>query len=87
VQHSGDQLAQNECLGLTVTCGNLMNALIPEPADLELMPDAAKTSEALVAKLDSTSTLEAIQVRASTVTPFMEEILQFRPSSHWGINE
>jgi hypothetical protein len=64
-----------------------MNALIPEPADLELMTDAAKTSGALVAELDSTSTLEAIEVRASTVTPFMKEILQFRPSSHWGINE
>jgi hypothetical protein len=64
-----------------------MNALIPEPADLEVVPDAAKTAGALVAKLDSTFTLEAIQVRASTITPFMEDILQFRPSSHWGINE
>jgi len=37
--------------------------------------------------VDSASILDAVQVRASTLTPVSEEILHFRPSSHWGINE
>jgi hypothetical protein len=66
---------------------DLMDTLIPYSAELGLVPDAAKVSEAMVADLDSASLLEAIQVRASTLTPVIEEILHFRPSSHWGINE
>jgi len=64
-----------------------MNALIPDQAGLELIPDVANADEALVAELDSVAILEAIQVRASTLTPVMEEILQLRPPSHFGINE
>jgi hypothetical protein len=64
-----------------------MNLLIPDPAGLELLPDTAKAVEALVAELDSVAILQAIQARVSTLTPVMEEILQFRPPSHFGINE
>jgi hypothetical protein len=64
-----------------------MNALIPDLAGLELIPDVANAIEALVAELDSVAILEAIQARASTLTPVMEKILQFRPPSHFGINE
>lgn len=35
----------------------------------------------------SASTIEAIQLRAETVTPLLKEILHSRPSPHWGINE
>lgn len=65
-----------------------MNTLITSgPAELELIPEAAKTSEAVAAEQDSASISEAIEVRASSLTPVMDEILQSRPSSHWGINE
>jgi hypothetical protein len=64
-----------------------MNALIPDLAGLELIPDVANAVEALVAESDSVAILEAIQARASTLTPVMEEILQLRPPSHFGINE
>jgi hypothetical protein len=65
-----------------------MNALIADPPELELMPDAAKASEeAVVAEQNSASVLESIRVRESTLTSVMERILEFRPSSHWGINE
>jgi hypothetical protein len=66
---------------------DLMHPLIPDPAELELMLDAAKGSEAVVAELDSAFMLEAIPVPESTLTPVMEKILQTRPSSCWGINE
>lgn len=64
-----------------------MDALIPSSAELGRVSDAAKASAAVVAELDSASILEAIRVRVSALTPVMEEILHFRPSSHWGINE
>jgi hypothetical protein len=64
-----------------------MNELSPALAELRLLPEAVKSCEAIVAVLDSGSILEAIQIRASTLTPVSEEVLRFRPSSHWGINE
>jgi hypothetical protein len=64
-----------------------VNPLIPEPTGLEPSPDTAKAVEALVAEMDSVAILAAIQARASTLTPVMEKILQFRPPSHFGINE
>jgi hypothetical protein len=64
-----------------------MNALIADPAELELRPEAAKAPEAVMAEPTPASILEPIRVRESTLTPVMERILQFRPSSHWGINE
>jgi hypothetical protein len=64
-----------------------MNPLIPDPARLELTPDVVNAVEALVAEIDTTAILAAIQSRESTLTPVMEKILQFRPSSHWGLNE
>jgi hypothetical protein len=64
-----------------------MDTLIPISAEVGLVSDAAKGSEALVAELDSASVLQAIQVRISTLTPVLQEILNFRPSSHRGINE
>ena len=50
------------------------------PAELELMLDAGKASEA--AELDSASILDEIQVRESTLTPIVEKFLQFRTFSH-----
>jgi hypothetical protein len=64
-----------------------MNALISAPVELELIPEALKLSETVVAEQDSAVILEAIELRASSLTPVMEEILHSRPSSHWGINE
>jgi hypothetical protein len=66
---------------------NLMRAFIPEPAELELIPDATEASEAVIADLDSASIFETIRVRELTLTPVMKGILQSSPSSHWGINE
>ena len=66
---------------------NLMRAFIPEPAELELIPDAMEASEAAIADLNLASILETIRVRELTITPLMKEILQSSPSSHWGINE
>jgi len=64
-----------------------MNALDSDTTELELMPDVEEAVEALVAELDSATMLNALQARQSTLTPVMEKILQFRPPSHWGINE
>lgn len=64
-----------------------MDALIPDPAQLALMPEGVKALEAAGAEPDLTSSLAAMEVRATTLTRVMEEILQFRPSSRWGINE
>jgi hypothetical protein len=64
-----------------------MIPLIPNPVGLELSPDVVNAVEALVAEIDSAAILKAIQARESTLTPVMEKILQFRPSSHWGLNE
>ena len=66
---------------------DLMRALIPDPSELELTPDATKASQAVGADLNSASVAETIRVRELTQTLVMKEILQFRPSSHWGINE
>jgi hypothetical protein len=66
---------------------DLMKALIPDPSELELTPDATEASEAVNADLNSTSVFETIRVRELTLTLVMKEILQSRPSSHWGINE
>ncbi len=51
------------------------------------MPEGMKALEAAVAELDFSSSLAAMEVRATTRTRVREEILQFRPSSRWGINE
>lgn len=51
------------------------------------MPEGVKSLEAAVAELDLTSSFAAMEVRATTRTPVREEILQFPPSSRWGINE
>jgi hypothetical protein len=64
-----------------------MNAVTPDPAELQLTPDLVNTVDALAAELDSAAILEAIQARESTLTPVLVKILQSRPSSHWGINE
>jgi hypothetical protein len=64
-----------------------MRAFIPEPAELELLPDATEASEAVSADLNSASIFETIRVRELTLPPVMKEILQSSPSSHWGINE
>lgn len=64
-----------------------MSPLLLKPTEPELMPDVATAVDALLAELDSTATAEAIHERESTLTPVMEKILQFRPPSHFGINE
>ena len=64
-----------------------MNLSIPDPAELEFTPDVVNAVEVLVAEMDSTAILAAIQAREFNLTPVLENILQFRPSSHWGINE
>ena len=75
-------------LGDTCPCGpNFMRALILDPSELELTPDATEASEAASADLNSTSVFETIRVRELTLTHVLKEILQSRPSSHWGINE
>jgi hypothetical protein len=66
---------------------DLMDTLILHSAELELVSDAAKVSEAVLAGLELASILEAIQIRTLTLTPVKEKILYSRPSSHWGINE
>ena len=60
-----------------------MNALIPEQVELEPKSEPAKAVEALVAEMDLDAILEEIQIRASSLTPVMERILEFHPSSHW----
>jgi hypothetical protein len=64
-----------------------MNALASDAAELELTPDLANAVEGLMAEMDSAATWEALQARESTLTPVIEKILEFRPPSHWGINE
>jgi hypothetical protein len=64
-----------------------MRALIPDPVGLELVPDAAEAADAVSADLNSASILETIRVRELMRTSVLEDILQSRASSHWGINE
>jgi hypothetical protein len=78
------------CLEPVDTCPgelDLMLALIPDPVGLELVPDAAEAVGAVSADLNSTAILEAIHVRELAQTSVLEDILQSRASSHWGINE
>ena len=86
MSRSGTQLAETKIGGVRVA-RLFMNPLIADPARLELVPGVANAVEALVAEMDSTAILEAIQAREFTLTPVMEKILQFRPPSHFGINE
>ena len=65
----------------------VMKTLIAAPAEIEIMPRVPETLQEIVAVPDPGSIFEAIQTREKTVTLVMENILQFRPSSHWGINE
>ena len=64
-----------------------MNALLPNLTEPGFMPDMVQAAVALEAEKDAAATWEAIQIRESTMTLAMEEILQLRPPSHWGINE
>ena len=32
-------------------------------------------------------TIESIQIRAETMTPLLQEILDYRPAARWGSNE
>ena len=64
-----------------------MRALIPDSVGLELVTDAAEPADAVGADLNSTSILEAIRVRELTQISVLQDNLQSRASSHWGINE
>ena len=66
---------------------DLMRALIPDPVGLELVPDAAEPADAVSVDLNSTAILEAIRVRELTQMSVLQDNLQSRASSHWGINE
>jgi len=64
-----------------------MNDLIVDRTELGFVPDAVEVLGVVGADLNSTLILETIRVREVTQTPLLEVIIQFRPSSHWGINE
>jgi hypothetical protein len=64
-----------------------MNEKIVEPTELGFLPHAVEVLGAVGTDLDSASIFETIRVREVTLTPIMREILEPRPSSHWGINE
>ena len=59
-----------------------MNTIIAAATQLELMPGMAQAPDGVIAELNSASSFEALQVRESTITLVLENILQFRPS-HW----
>jgi hypothetical protein len=63
-----------------------MDRLISNRAELDLVHDEAKASDAVAAEVDMASVLKVIEARALTIAPIIEKI-RFRPSSHWGINE
>ncbi len=64
-----------------------MRNLIPDAAELKLMPDAAKGAESVSTDLNSTAIWEAIRIRELTLMPVMEERLRSPLPSRWGINE
>jgi len=64
-----------------------MNVVILDPTEPGLTPLETRTPEAVDAEQDSASFQKAVQTRESTITSLIQEILQVRPSSHWGINE
>jgi len=66
---------------------NFMNPLIPDLLKLVLTTDSMRTPEAVVAELDSASTIEEIRARESTPIPPFDKTVQFLPYAHWGINE
>lgn len=64
-----------------------MKPLIPDPTGQESIPEVAKEVGALVAELDTATTLAAIRSHESTATSVAEKSFQIRPTSHWGLNE
>lgn len=64
-----------------------MNPSIHNPALLPVTHDPDQASGAVMAEPYSAFVLEPIQVHEPTLAPVMESILQFRPTSHWGIND
>ena len=64
-----------------------MNQLISDPVESQPTPDVTNAVDALVAEMDSAAISEVIQVRVTTLTPILKEILESPPPSHWGINE
>ena len=46
----------------------------------------AKAGKANLASIDSFS-MEEINKRAETMSPVLQQLLELRPSSHWGLNE
>jgi len=62
-----------------------MNASVLNPTEVGVSQD--QVSPFAVAESEFAWTIEAIQIRAEVVTPALEEILQWRPQTRWGINE
>jgi len=62
-----------------------MNASMLSATEVEVSQD--QISPFAVVEPTSAWTIEAIQIRAQVVTPLVEEILQSRPPTRWGINE
>ena len=86
----GNALSRNPnlCASCSSMADGMTDSSISGPAQpiAEATPDPQNLAAGR-AELDSTSILEVIRVRASTLTPIMQEMLHSRPSSHWGINE
>jgi hypothetical protein len=64
-----------------------MNASSPNPAELPATQEAPQASPALMAGLNAAFVLEPLLVHEPTLAPVMKNILQFWPTSHWGIND
>lgn len=62
-----------------------MNASVINPTEVDLSQN--QISPIALAELETFWTIEDIQNRAEVITPTMEEILESRPPTRWGINE
>ena len=58
--------------------------LLAGPSPRGLSANGLAPSGAVVS---TTASVKKIHTRAKTISPFLRELLEFRPPSHWGLNE
>jgi hypothetical protein len=72
-----------------------MTVLLADSRPVKLLSQGEKAQVTVSPSIDcfappgqrSVCTVEAIHLRAETITPLLKEIPEIRPPSHWGINE
>ena len=61
--------------------------LLADPAPIALLCRGARVADEVHDERTEFEAIEAIHGRAETMTSLLRDILEFHPSTHWGINE